>query len=62
MDSVFQIIAALSIFLGALIFGNGYDSRPRLDGHGIVYKRKLKRLMLAGVSLCLAGAVYLIKY
>ena len=61
MELILQIIAALAIFLGALIFGNGYDDRPRLDGHNEVYKRKLKRNMAIGIALCIGGAIYLIK-
>ena len=62
MELIYQIIAALVIFLGALIFGNGYDDRPRLDGHDKIYKRKLKRRMAIGVALCLGGAWYLIMF
>lgn len=62
MDLIYQLVAAIAIFFGALIFGNGWDDRPRLNGHKEVYKRKLKRKMAIGVALCIAGAVYLIKY
>ena len=61
MELILQIIAALAMFLGALIFGNGYDDRPRLNGHNKSYRRKMKRLMAIGVALFLGGAWYLIK-
>ena len=62
MDAIFQIIAALAIFMGALIFGNGYDKRPRLDGYNEVYKRRLKLRMVMGVALACCGLAYFIRF
>ena len=62
MELIIQIIAALAIFIGALIFGNGYDDRPRLNGHNKSYRRKMKRLMALGVSLSLIGSGYLFMF
>ena len=59
---VFELVAALTIFAGGTIFAVGFDKLPRLNGHDNVYKRRLKRWMVTGVALCVAGAVYLIKY
>ena len=62
MDLTFEIMAALAIFFGTIIFRSGWDDRPRLDRFSMVYRRKLKMRIFAGVMLSAAGAVYLIKY
>jgi hypothetical protein len=60
MDVIYQIFAGLSIFLGALIFGNGFDKRPRLNGHNEVYKRRMKRFMATGIAMAVLGLSYFI--
>jgi hypothetical protein len=60
MDVIWQIIAGVAIFFGGLVFGNGYDKKPRMAGHSNVYRRRMKRTMATGIAIATCGVAYFI--
>ena len=60
MEVIFQIMAGMAIFSGGQIFMQGWDKRPRLDGHNEVYQRRLKRNMATGIAIAVCGFAYFI--